>query len=277
MEQNLYQGVVYIAFGDSYKKEARASIMSLRAVSSNLPVAVVTDEAWNEDPLPEYFVIREGSYGYNCKPKYLYKTSPFTETLYLDTDTYVARDIYPIFGLLQYYDIGVRFGGPQLNESPGLEFHTQCNSGVILFKKNERTQEAFDIWNRTYMETMERKKTTTNSKGLNDQRYLASAIAVSRARPVHLAEYLNFTLFDTIATYSPPVVYHSRLAEVREIDRVMTRRWNPKEDWQARLWLSNIKGALPRGVRRSDPLLAAAILLRRIANELRYRLMKIIY
>jgi hypothetical protein len=112
----------------------------------------------------------------------------------------------------------------------------------------------------------------TSELGINDQRYLAIAIAKSSARPVHLAEYMNFALFETIVTYSPPIVYHGRIKWMELLHRSICDGWDTKRDYHVRLWLPNIRGILPAGVRRSDPVLAAALTGRRLYNEVRQRM-----
>jgi len=263
------QGALYIAFGDRHKAEARRSMASLRRASPDLPIAVITDRAWEIAPLPDRFLLRETVEGVMSKNTYAYD-SPFEETLYLDTDTVVARDVAPVFGLLQHYDFGVRFYGPQLNEPGGLTFHTQVQSGVLLFKKNPRVEKLFSMWREEYVararSLIGRGQITRISEG-KDQRPLAIVLARSEARVVHLAEYLNFTVFDTITTYSPPVIYHGRLEEMESLDQEISGRWDTRVDWRVRLWLPNIRGLLPAGVRRSDPLLALALILRRAYNS----------
>jgi len=263
------QGALYIAFGERHKAEARRSIASLRRASPALPIAVITDRAWEIDPLPDRFLIRRCVEGVMSKNTYAYD-SPFEETLYLDTDTVVAKDVTPIFGLLQHYDFGVRFYGPQLNEPGGLTFHTQVQSGVLLFKKNLRVEGLFSMWREEYVararSLIDRGQISHIAEG-KDQRPLAIVIPRSEVRVVHLAEYLNFTVFDTITTYSPPIIYHGRLAEMELLDKEISGRWNTRVDWRARLWLPNIRGLLPPGVRRSDPLLALALILRRAYNS----------
>lgn len=261
------RGILYLAFGEGYHEEARRSLRSLRNVSK-LPVAVITDQAWTQEPLPDRFVLVERIAGFASKPRYILDSSPFDDTLFLDTDTVVAIDPAPLFGLLEHYDVGVRFGGPQLNETPHLELHTQCNSGVILFRKNERVTDVFRRWNEEYERALDAHP-VDDPRGLGDQRYLAIAIARSSARPVHLAEYCNFALFDTLVTCSPPLVYHGRLAAMEQLHGEITGRWNTETDWHPRLWLPNIRGLLPAGVRRSDPLLAFALIGRRVVNDVR--------
>jgi hypothetical protein len=197
--------------------------------------------------------------------------SPFQSTLFLDTDTVVARDISDIFGLLNWYDFGVLFNGPQLNEPDGLRFHTQCSSGVVLFKKNDRVQELFTLWQDQYKEHCAAVNQDLPGKGVNDQRSLAIAVAKSRVRPIHLAEYLNYALFTTIVTYSPPVIYHGRFPEMEKLDSVISSNWDNADDYAPRLWLQNIRGIFPNGIRQSDPLLGLALALRRFANLVKYR------
>jgi hypothetical protein len=262
------EGVLYIAFGKKYHVETRRSIASLRRVSPSIPVAVMSEEDWDGSDRPDIFINRVPMQTFGCKPQYMYD-SPFQSTLFLDTDTVVARDISDIFGLLNWYDFGVLFNGPQLNEPDGLRFHTQCSSGVILFKKNDRVQELFTLWQDQYKKYCAALNQVVPGKGVPDQRSLSIAVAKSRARPVHLAEYLNYALFTTIVTYSPPVIYHGRFPEMEKLDSVLCS--NPAEDDAPKLWMQNIRGLLPNGIRKSDPLLGLALVLRRIANLVRYR------
>lgn len=251
-------GVLYVAFGSRFQDEARRSIRSLRRVSA-LPVAVVTDQPWQGSEQPDQFIIRSPARSFRCKPLHIYEASPFTRTLFVDTDTVFARDIAPVFGLLDHYDIGVRFAGAWLAEDE-LHFHAQCNSGVILFRASKPTANVFAEWLRLYDAAV-----AANGPA-GDQRYLAIAIARSTARPVHLPSYLHLSLFDTITTDAPPVLYHGRGDWIEAFANKINTTWDRKTDWQTRVWLPNIVGFLPRGMRRSDPLLAAALLLRRIAN-----------
>lgn len=266
-EREVHQkGILYIAFGRQWQDETRRSIVSLRKVSK-LPIAVITDSRWVLDPQPDVFITRSHVNGFASKPTYIFEATPFQNTLFIDTDTIVVQDPDPVFGLLDYYDIGVRFGGPQLNEEPGLVFHTQCNSGVILFKKNKAVSNVFTLWKNEYSKALNISK-GMDDRGLGDQRYLAIAIAKSKARPVHLGEFLNFALFETIITYSPLVVIHGRLKDMEIVGDEINTPWDTRTDWHPRLWLPNIRGVLPAGVGRSDPLLALALVFRRIWNDL---------
>lgn len=262
-------GVLYIAFGDRYQAEARRSIRSLHESSPGLRVAVIADRAWTLAPRPEEFIIREADRSFGCKPRYM-SESPFDRTLFLDTDTVVARDLRPVFGLLDWYDLGIRFLGPQLNADGGLEFHSQCNSGVVLYRKSEAVDRMFEAWKRLYEKQRERQEQEgrgVGPKGVHNQRSLSIALAKSDVRATHLETHLNFTLWQTIVTYSPPVIYHGKIEEMEGLDRVIAGGWDAHTDRRARLWLPSVRGLLPAGIRRSDPLLAAALFLRRAYNR----------
>ena len=239
------RGILYIAFGDRYIEEAKQSISTLRRMCS-IPVAVITDEPWQGDCTPDRFVLQSKISGWASKPSYMYGCSPFTQTLFVDTDTVFLSDPSPIFGLLDHYDIGVQFNGPMLRESPSLDFHTQCNSGVILFKKSAAVEDLFRAWHALYAEAKNRHADVKEAHGLADQRSLSIAIA-RWAADLYLAENLDFALFETILTYSPVVILHGRGRKLAAIGKLINQNWDVEHDWQARLWLQNIKGVLPRG------------------------------
>lgn len=230
---------------------------------------MVTERAWALAPLPDEFIIREADLSFGCKPRYI-SESPFDRTLFLDTDTVIARDVRPIFGLLDWYDMAIRFQGPQLNADGGLKFHSQCNSGVVLFRKSEAVNRMFEAWRKLYLEQREKSGPNTRDgdpRGVHNQRSLSIALAKSAIRVAHLESHLNFTLWQTIVTYAPPIIYHGKIEEMEGLDRVMAGEWRGHADWRPRLWLPNVRGLLPAGIRQSDPLLAAALILRRAYNQ----------
>ncbi len=259
-------GVMYVAFGESYVREAKKSIASLRKVSSTIPISVVTDKEWYDEYVPDKFLIRDPIFSFECKPIYI-PESPYDRTLFLDTDTYVARDITPVFNLLDYYDIGVLFGGNQLNDT-GIECHLQCSSSTILFKNNIAVKDVFRRWTQIYLEQKEVISNVKDSRGLGDQRYLAIAIAKSKARPLHLGTHLNFILCAESVATCPPYVYTGRNVDNEWANYRLTNKWDTAVDWKERIWMPNIKGVFPRGRRKYDPILLLALGVRRLVNSL---------
>jgi hypothetical protein len=263
-------GVLYVAFGDSYLAEVKESLASLKRVSPNIKTCVITNEVWEDSPVPDTFIERAPIYSFECKPLYICD-SPFTKTLFLDTDTYVARDLSKVFNLLDYYDVGVLFGGSQLNES-GIEYHLQCSSSTILFRKGDEMNKVFRQWLSIYKDAQAIELEHDDFRGLGDQRYLSIAIAKSKARPLHLGSHLNFILCAQSSTCSPPYVYTGRNVDYKWADHVITDGWNPSTDWWERTWMANIKGVLPAGLRRSGLLLGCALLMRRLVNDIKQKI-----
>jgi hypothetical protein len=263
------RGVVYIAFGATYRNEAKAALASLLRNSPGLSTAVITDEPWKEMPQPGLFVQRPPETSLRCKPLYLFEASPFDHTLFLDTDTFVARPLHLVFGLLRHYDLGVLFEGPRLGKPPGLEYHSQANTGVILFKRNDAVREMVRGWLEEYDRTLQAAKPVLSGTGMNDQESFCVALARSRVRSVHLPEFMNFVLWHVSKTYNPPVIFHGRFRHREVLDDEISRGWEDDvEDRRVRTWLPHIEGVLPgAGVGRRDPLLRVAITFRRWLNR----------
>lgn len=265
-------GVLYLAFGEQYRREARRSIATLRKVSPQVPVAVITDSPWQIEPRPDTFVLRLMEESLRCKPRHMYTASPFCRTLCIDTDTVVARDITPLFGLLDHYDFGVRWVARQLGRGNWLTFHPYATSALVLFKKNEAVAELFENWLRDY--DHQSRNVQPSERGLPADKCFADAIAMSTVRCIHLPEYVMFDATQPTITYSPPLIYHGRFVEMEMLHEEISGKWNSAEDYHQRLWLPNIRGLLPAGVRRSDPLLATALILRRVYNSGRRALLR---
>ncbi len=141
----------------------------------------------------------------------------------------------------------------------------------MLFKKNEAVSGLFSIWLSDYDEQT-RISPPKTQRGLSDDKYLGAAIAKSAVRSLPLPEYVLFDATQPSITFSPPVIYHGRFSEMEMLHDIVSGGWNSEIDYHQRIWMPNIRGLLPAGVRRSDPLLAAALILRRLYNSGRHRL-----
>jgi hypothetical protein len=264
-------GVLYIAFGDTYRTEVRRSIASLRKVSPGVPVAVVTDAVI--DGLPDVTtVLRPAIRSLECKPTYI-GVSPFKRTLFLDTDTYVVRDITLLFDLLDHFDICAQYGGTQFNGPSGLTFQARMCSGLLLFKQSQEMDDVFRNW----LDLYAREKRVKAEVNLADERALTEAVATSKVRPGIVSPCVHINLNAPWVFHSPPLVLHGRVPSFEAMANDMVRNWNPANDWAPRVYLPNLRGLLPRGVRRSDPILAVALVLRRLWNEGKHRLQHAFY
>jgi hypothetical protein len=79
--------------------------------------------------------------------------SPYERTLFLDTDTWVARDIDGLFELLDHYDLaasqlseGHQYTIPEVPHS-----FPEFNTGVILFSRRLVEKGFFDTWKQHHL------------------------------------------------------------------------------------------------------------------------------
>src|SRR5262245_57832063 len=140
----LQRGVLYIAFGEQYRREALVSLMAVRQFHPNLPCCIIAES--DIVPLPPYTQVLlrtpDKKYPFRAKAKYL-RDSPFDHTLFLDTDTITVRPIEDLFKLLDHFEIGVcNYPNYYLSEKYG--YVTSINSGVILFRRCSAVLETFD-------------------------------------------------------------------------------------------------------------------------------------
>jgi hypothetical protein len=157
------KGIVYMAYGNNAGAEAERSIVSLEQ-HCGLPTFVV-DEVSRQNchgAPPEGYGAGQWMFLPGLVKPFLYDLSPFTQTLYLDVDTRVMADPSPLFDLLDAgWDMALvpgqaakfvrdtDFAPRELDVTltelgTGLLFY--YNSGVILWRKNDRVQEFFQAW-----------------------------------------------------------------------------------------------------------------------------------
>jgi hypothetical protein len=152
---NMKQGFLYVVDGTRYASEAVLAIKRLRELSS-LPVCIVCDKYYEEinsivDTKTSVLIAEEIH-----RSKFVSKivgmmSTPFEETLYMDTDTYVCLKIDNIFDALKLYDIAMTIE-PSVNTS---QFRLddnfayiipEYNTGVVLFRRNGNTRNLFEAW-----------------------------------------------------------------------------------------------------------------------------------
>ena len=150
------RGIVYIAVGAGYVRDAERSARSARRMHPDLPICLFSDVP-SEDPV---FDIRNTITNPHRRSKLdcILKT-PFAETLYLDSDTRVIGSITEPFGLLERYDMAAchvenrhpvssataRLTGDSVD--PGF---TGFNGGVFYYRMNEKMQSFFKRWAEEY-------------------------------------------------------------------------------------------------------------------------------
>jgi lipopolysaccharide biosynthesis glycosyltransferase len=88
---------------------------------------------------------------------YGFLNPPYDFNIYMDTDTAVIDDISELFVLLQRFDLaashgvgakGRRFNGKAVEGIP--ECFAEYNTGVVCFRRNNKTHEVFEKWLNLY-------------------------------------------------------------------------------------------------------------------------------
>lgn len=183
-------GIVYMAWGDKALKAIKKSLSTLRHLGYSYPVAVVGDfwreENWTQgggcnipcsiDPFDvskaRNFQFRAG----RVKPR-LCDLTPFDYNLYIDADTKFIKPICKGFELLNDYDLvateetlslndlyNKKLAGWELNllerettiiELGGDGDQKFINSGVLFFRKNNKTLKLFADWYNEWMRFQE--------------------------------------------------------------------------------------------------------------------------
>lgn len=154
------RGVLYIAYGDKARAQAKTSIETVRRCSPGLPIAVISDEPLGDT---EHIYQPDEDRGARYHKTRIYELSPFEKTLFLDADTEMLSSPEPGFRLLQWVDVVLtqdpnrifsENSWPHLiaeemkatKEEIGTDEHMYFNSGVIFFKRNERTEAMMKAW-----------------------------------------------------------------------------------------------------------------------------------
>ncbi len=154
MNKVAQRGFLYIAFGDAFTKEALMSIKSLKRFNE-YPVALYTDQEKTEemDSLVDLYAKINPTH-IRAKVDFIGQ-SPFVETVYLDSDTLIVRDISDMFDVLSRFDVGVtndyarkrnKYSEivPEYSEIP--YSFSEVNGGVMAYNSSLASQTFFSMW-----------------------------------------------------------------------------------------------------------------------------------
>jgi hypothetical protein len=163
-------GVLYVCFGETYKKMATLSVSLLRHFGYVGPVRIVTDSSgWIDDSL-QCELIKVPFRGLGFATRY-YKTQlhhyAFDITLFLDADTVPIAPVDPIWHELRFAELCLpRDIYPYARDLIWAHFYSRerCypeyaymkrrkllehplhSSGVMLFRRNQSTDRLFACW-----------------------------------------------------------------------------------------------------------------------------------
>ncbi|SES27829.1 Lipopolysaccharide biosynthesis protein, LPS:glycosyltransferase [Tranquillimonas rosea] len=145
-------GVIYVATGDDYRDLAFASLRSLRRHNPDLSVDLFTDRLDFEgaDLFDRVHLVPRvhPRAKLDCMP-----LSRFERTLYLDSDTLIIAPFADLFDLMDRFELAlahdVRRASSLVQQGAGVATpyaFPQLNSGVVLYRKSDKTETFFAEW-----------------------------------------------------------------------------------------------------------------------------------
>ncbi|TKX73486.1 hypothetical protein EXE46_14165 [Halorubrum sp. GN11_10-6_MGM] len=152
---NMEKGVLYVVTGEQYLNEAERSAESLKN-TTNIHCTLITDQCHETNIFDSVNIVSNDP----DSPDKLYKIenmtkTPYEKTIFLDSDTYICRNISPLFDIIKYFDLAVSHAPirstHRIPELPNC--FPEYNTGVICYQKNKQTQELFNKWKNNYLKS----------------------------------------------------------------------------------------------------------------------------
>lgn len=151
------RGVVYIATGEQYIKEAHRSVQSLKDACGDIHTTLFTDDKVGSEYFDDIRQLEDPDHDFGdsiLKPS----MTPYDKTLFLDSDTHICGDITDVFELLDRFDIAAAHNpGSRVPEAVSgykpqdlPDAFPLYNTGVIAYRDTEAVNEFFADWEDTY-------------------------------------------------------------------------------------------------------------------------------
>ena len=197
------KGVIYIvAGGNLYLDEAKKSAESLKNKNPNLSTSLIADKKIDENAVFDNYIYMPNTY----KSEKLFKIngfnkSPYDVTLFLDSDTYICSQLEDLFRLVEKYDLAIAHA-PVRNVSSSItalnwygdqnipDSYPEFNTGVILFRKNQKTTNLFDRWNDIYLKYLSETNTNLPDQASFRDAIYGSNLLVSTLTPEYNCRYI---------------------------------------------------------------------------------------
>jgi hypothetical protein len=221
-----HRGAIYCATNHIlYLEAALISALALRQLNPDLPITLICDQPLcSALPLEDYGITTvelssdPQAFASRHLKTQLADLSPYTETLYIDSDILPLKSIAPIWGYLDHADLAMaldrlptvaecdhiapverdytlaflaaRAAGMSSGTTPGRT--TQFNSGVMLWRQNQSTQTLFEQWQQEWLQFRQQ-----------DQLALVRAIATTQSEIAQLPVNYNISPIDSAPVLLP--------------------------------------------------------------------------
>jgi len=199
------KGFLYVATGPRFIAEACASARRVKQLMAEVPIALASDVKPENNLFAHWTPIENPHGTFADKIAPLAKT-PFAQTVFLDTDTYLCEPVPELFELLDRCDIAMAHAPMRVTGSvPVPASFPECNSGVVAYNINERTRSLFSNWEKFYAEQL------ASTGQPDDQPALRRALWESNARLAILPPEYNFRFaLPSFAGRGPVRILHGR-------------------------------------------------------------------
>jgi hypothetical protein len=221
-------GVIYVATGENYIREAAQSAVSVREHMPEMPLAIwVDDDALLPGGLFGRVTLLENpQHSFFDKIEPLID-SPFAKTLFLDTDTQLLAPVWELADLLARFDLAYCHAPYrciyELEACPAS--FPEPNTGVILYNRKRAVRGVFREWARIYREHL-----ALDPPPMHDQPALRQAVYDSSISCTVLPpEYNLRTIFPYFAGGNLPVkILHGREPSLSAIRRIVNDATVPR-------------------------------------------------
>lgn len=233
------QGYLYIATGEKYLEEFENSCKSLLKHDSDANITLVTNKPY--DPKnPEVKIVLSTDF---VEKPYLYKInsmalSPYSKTLFVDTDTYFTDECTELFKLLAFFDLCIV---PCNNDNSDIYQQDDSvlkgiypyNTGVMAFRQNNRIDALFEKWKTSYINHFD--------LYIHDQPPFMEALLSVDIKTLTLSSIYNArTPYPCSFIGKPVKIIHGRHNNYQKISKKLNA--NPNCD---RLWFPRFQFVIP--------------------------------
>ena len=204
------KGVLYVADTRRYLNEAKISASQLKKINPSLSVAIATPFStsfnWNHTINTEEF-----PRGFEHKILGIMH-SPYTKTLFLDTDTYVLSDITGLFDLLDKFEMGfsVNHNRSAMDIKGVPPEFPEYNTGVLLFHNNQKFTDFCIDWREKFINMQKR-------ENIHDQPAFRQTLWQRNVNYVTLPPEWNLMIRYPVHVKNEVKIAHSRLIRFKSL------------------------------------------------------------
>lgn len=188
------RGAIYVVTqNESYLRLLNGSVESLKRVMPELEVTVFSQFPVNCADVDHVVKIEPSDDGFYDKTRILAE-SPYEQTLFLDTDTFVLAPVPELFELLNQFDLAVtheEYGNTDWsNRYPHADIpqcYPEFNTGVMVFRRSTAQARLFGQW----LELYEQFRSDKPTLKIGDQPFFRVAMYFGAVRVATLTREYN--------------------------------------------------------------------------------------